>query len=123
MVNAFWWVDAAEVWGGEALRTYLTPAITTLADAGHCQRRLLHDSTPRSIDLQSETLAVVAIHETWEDTLFSYEPGWCHGYEYEADPLTQRGPYTLDVTYTLELIEGDWQVTRVIYANEPPAWE
>ena len=121
LVNAFWWVDAAELRGGEALRNHLIPEITTLADESHCQQRLLHSAIFRSIDLQSTTLAVVTTRETWEDTLFTYEPGWCYGYE--EDPLNQRGPYPLDVTYTLELIAGEWQVTHVIYTNEPPAWE
>jgi hypothetical protein len=121
LVDAFWLVDASQLRGGEALRNDLTPELTALADAGQCQRRLLHSSQPRSIDLQSETLAVVTTRETWEDRLYGYEGGWCHGYDEE--PFNQRGPYTLDATYTLELVGGDWRVTRVIYANEPPAWE
>ena len=42
---------------------------------------------------------------------------------------TQRGPYSLDATYTLELIDRGqelppaWQVTNVDYAAEPPAFE
>jgi hypothetical protein len=29
----------------------------------------------------------------------------------------------LDVTYTLEQRDGQWVITNVVYANEPPAWE
>ncbi len=76
----------------------------------------------RSFDRQSETLAVVTVRETWEDKLYPFEvdPG---DMEPLRDPINQRGPYTLDVTYTLELVDDAWQITRVVYANEPPVWE
>ncbi|MCB9420175.1 MAG: DUF3160 domain-containing protein [Ardenticatenaceae bacterium] len=76
----------------------------------------------RSFDHQSDTLAVVTVRETWEDKLYPFEidPG---DMEPLRDPINQRGPYTLDVTYTLEYIENSWQITGVVYANEPPAWE
>jgi len=121
LVNAFWLVDAAELSGGDALRAQLEPEIAALEVEGRCQRRLLVSAIPRSIDLQSETRAVVTTRETWEDALHTFEPGWCYGYD--EDPLARRGPYTLDVTYTLEQIEGAWRVTRVVYANQPPGWE
>jgi len=121
LVAAFWLVDASELSGGDALRAQLGPEIADLEAEGRCQRRLLVGSTPRSIDLQSEDKAVVTMRETWEDALHTFEPGWCYGHE--EDPLARRGPYTLDVTYTLERIEGGWQVTRVVYADQPPGWE
>ena len=99
----------------------LETEIAALEAEGRCQRRLLVGSTPRSIDLQSEAVAVVTTRETWEDALYTFDSGWCYGYEEPA--LAQRGPYTLDVTYTLERIEGVWRVTHVVYANGPPAWE
>jgi hypothetical protein len=37
----------------------------------------------------------------------------------------QRGPYTLDVTYTLTAIPDSysgWFISQVVYANQPPAW-
>ncbi len=76
----------------------------------------------RSFDRQSDTLAVVTVRETWEDKLYPFEidPG---DMEPLRDPINQRGPYTLDVTYTLEYQNNQWLITRVVYANEPPAWE
>jgi hypothetical protein len=78
----------------------------------------------RSFDLQSDSLAVVTVRESWQDQLFSYE-----GPEptYAEAPMTSRGLYELDVTYTLELIQDDsspyWKVTQALYENQPPAWE
>jgi hypothetical protein len=84
-------------------------------------RQWIHASY-RSFDLQAEDLAVVTVRETWEDWLYAYEenPGDA---EPLGDPVGHRGPYTLDVTYTLSFQGGRWLVTRVVYANEPPAWE
>ncbi|GAG24404.1 unnamed protein product, partial [marine sediment metagenome] len=33
-----------------------------------------------------------------------------------------RGPYDLDVTYTLEYDDDRWVVTNVVYQTQPPAW-
>lgn len=76
----------------------------------------------RSLDRQSETMVVITVRETWRDMLYSFTeaPG---DMAPSHDPIAQRGPYTLDVTYTLENIDGQWRVTRVVYANQPPAWE
>jgi hypothetical protein len=81
--------------------------------------RQLVSSDFRSFDRQAEGLAVVTVRETWQDRLyeFSQYPG-----EEGGEPLAQRGPYTLDVTYTLEREEWRWLVTQIVYANEPPAW-
>lgn len=76
----------------------------------------------RSFDLQAEDRAVVTVRESWQDTLYEYagEPGDA---EPLGEPAGRRGPYALDVTYTLAYEEGRWLVTRVVYANEPPPWE
>jgi hypothetical protein len=74
----------------------------------------------RSLDRQSDELVVITVRETWQDTLYSLSGDW----PVEGDAiLGRRGPYTLDATYTLELIDDQWIITRVVYANEPPAWE
>lgn len=76
----------------------------------------------RSFDLQAEDRVVVTVRETWEDSLYPFEeaPGDA---EDLRDPIARRGPYTLDVTYTLQNVEGQWQIANVVYANEPPSWE
>ncbi len=76
----------------------------------------------RSFDVQAEDRAVVTVRETWEDKLYAFEqaPGDA---EPLRDPIGQRGPYTLDVTYTLQRIDDQWQVANVAYANEPPPWD
>jgi hypothetical protein len=82
--------------------------------------RQLLTSEFRSYDRQSEDQAVVTVRETWQDALYAFDeyPGWG-----DTEPLAERGPYTLDVTYTLERGEdGRWLVTRIVYANEPPSW-
>jgi hypothetical protein len=73
----------------------------------------------RSIDLQSDTKAVVTVREQWLDTLRSM----VGEYADTDDPTVgQRGPYFMDATYTLEFQDGYWQVTNVVYNSEPPEW-
>jgi hypothetical protein len=46
------------------------------------------------------------------------------GYPDYSDPeIGHRGPYTLDVTYTLERGDNGWQVIRLVLDGEVPAWE
>ena len=77
----------------------------------------------RSFDRQSASLAVVTVRETWRDDLHQYQTQMFE--TGDVDPIiAKRGPYDLDVTYTLEKNkEGQWQVTRMVLANERPAWQ
>ncbi len=72
----------------------------------------------RSFDLQSSTRAVVTVRETWKDQLFSY-PGANPNYDEKA--ISERGPYSLDVTYVLEYVTDTnnpyWKVAQAQYAN------
>jgi hypothetical protein len=53
--------------------------------------------------------------------LYQFQGDWPG---YGEEPVAQRGPYTLDATYTLERGNYDrWQVTRAVYADEPPRWQ
>ncbi len=83
----------------------------------------LAGSLTRSFDLQSDSIAVVTVRETWQDKLYAYQGDYPN---YDEQPLAERGPYDLDVTYTLERLgEGaglGWQVSNVVYANQPPEW-
>lgn len=120
--NAYWDLDAGWLWNAsDAVRAQFQSEI----DALHAQKRFvgrqwLH-ATYRSFDLQAPDRVVVTVRETWEDALYAFQhlPG---DDEPLTDPIATRGPYTLDVTYTLQADDWVWQVTNVVYANEPPPW-
>jgi len=111
LVSAFWYLEPGP----------LTSEVEALRAESRYQGRELRGVDFRSFDRQSEDLAVVTVRETWKDALYEFEgdqPG------YDEERISQRGPYTLDVTYTLERGEqGHWLVTRAVYADQPPEWE
>ncbi len=117
--QAVWLLEANYPSARGAAQEQLTVEIEALRAEKRYEGRQLVSSDFRSFDRQAEDRAVVTVRETWQDWLyeFSQYPG-----EEGGEPLAQRGPYTLDVTYTLERDESVWLVTRVVYANEPPAW-
>jgi len=121
LVAACWYLAPAQLEAGEDLRAELTAQVEALQMEGRYEARKLMDVDFRSFDRQSENLAVVTVRETWQDTLHAFE-GEMPSYE---EPVTaERGPYTVDLTYTLEQTEpGDWHVTRLVYDREPPDWE
>ncbi len=80
----------------------------------------LVSSNVRSADLQSENMAVLTVRETWQDKLYEYDGDYPN---YDEPVLSERGPYSLDATYTVEFKDGYWQVTQVVYANQAPDWE
>jgi len=100
------------------VQTQWNSQIENLRAQNRYEGRQLVSSYFRSFDLQAENLAVVTVRETWEDRLYE-------GMEPEPDhsPIAHRGPYTLDVTYTLEKSEAIWRVIHAVYANEPPDWQ
>jgi hypothetical protein len=73
----------------------------------------------RDFDLQSPDLAVVTVRETWDDTLYEQVKDMP---DFDDPVIGHRGPYTLDVVYTLARTPDGWQVIRLIINNEPPAW-
>jgi hypothetical protein len=97
----------------------LRPELESLISQGQYVGHQLVSTQFRSFDLQSETKAVVTVREVWQDSLYVGEYP-----DIGAEPLAQRGPYTQDVTYTLELLPGNasWQVSQAVYASQPPAW-
>jgi hypothetical protein len=82
----------------------------------------LVSSQPTSFDLQSDTQAVVVVQETWQDALYTGEYP-----DVGVNPEAQRGPYSLQVTYTLEKQSYDWgEVWKVVNASiqgNPPDWQ
>jgi hypothetical protein len=117
--ETFWLLEASYLPVGGAALEQLSAEVEALRANKQYEGRQLVSSDFRSFDRQAEDRAVVTVREIWQDRLyeFSQYPG-----EEGGQPLAQRGPYTLDVTYTLERDESGWLVTRVVYANEPPTW-
>lgn len=104
----------------------ITAEVNALRGPKHFEGRQWVGTDYRSFDRQSDTLAVVTVRETWQDTLYAYK-GAQHpaetGDEHDLQAIGERGPYTLDVTYTLEReADGSWSVTRMVLANARPAW-
>lgn len=83
-----------------------------------------------SFDFQDATHATVTSRETWHDELNRGDP-----VEEELEKLGERGPYTIEVTYTLvkrdppkvESPGGDqgaaWKITTIVKHPSEPAWK
>jgi hypothetical protein len=117
LINAYWWLDPAQIHDG--LGSLYAQEIDALVAANNYIGHQLVATHFRSFDRQSDDVGVVTVRETWTDTLYKYtgEP------QYYDDPVAGvRGPYDLDVTYTLNLKAIPPRVTNVVYANQPPEW-
>jgi hypothetical protein len=114
-----WYLEPAYVRArGDALKQ-ITAEIKTLQANKQYEGRQLLRSEFRSFDRQSAGKAVVTVRETWQDALYEYDD---YPAQFGATPVKERGPYTLDVTYTLERGEYGWEASRIVYANQPPKW-
>jgi len=123
--EAIWFLETGYLRARGTARQQVDARIESLRAAKQYEGHKLLHSDFRSFDRQSEDLAVVTVRETWQDQLYAFNeyPGYAGmGSGEPGEPEAERGPYTLDVTYTLERDETGWGVTRVVYGNEPPAW-
>ncbi len=121
--NAYWSLSAGS-WiasASEGVQAQFQAEFDELAAQKQFVGRQWIHASYRSFDLQAPDRAVVTVRETWQDSLYSFEeePGDA---ELLGDPIAGRGPYTLDVSYTLQDMGNYWQVSNVAYANEPPPW-
>ncbi len=130
-VNAVFYLDTQYVASeynnlarGAAL-DLINAEIAALRAEKHFEGRQWIGADYRSFDRQSADLAVVTVRETWQDTLYAYTRD-AHpaetGDEGDMKEIGARGPYTVDVTYTLERTGESWVVTRIVVANARPAW-
>jgi hypothetical protein len=119
--NAYWGFLVGSVTAADAARRQIQPTVDALEAQRRYEGRQLLNVNYRSFDFQAADRAVVTVRETWRDTLYEYPEGESPG-DYRR-PLAERGPYTLDVTYTLLLQDGRWLVSNIVWANEPPPWE
>jgi hypothetical protein len=121
LVNGFWYLEPAHLVAGGELARALQSRLEQLQAERQYQGRKLMGIDFRSFDRQAEDIAVVTARETWLDKLYAFGGS---GPSYSEDPVAERGPYTLDVTYTLEQTKPlHWEVTRAIYGEEPPEWQ
>ena len=119
-IPGFYWLPANEDYWPAADKVAFQADLDELAAAGQYAGREWLNADYRSFDLQSPELAVVTVRESWQDTLYDQQGEMPE----ETDPIIGlRGPYTLDVTFTVEKIDGVWQVTRVVLNSQPPAWQ
>ena len=119
LASAVWNLETAYLAASGPALEQITAEVDALRAEKQYEGRQLVRNEFRSFDRQTADRAVVTVRETWQDKLYGFQdyPG-----EGDTEPLAERGPYTLDVTYTLERGEWQWLVTRIVYANEPPAW-
>jgi hypothetical protein len=124
LTQAYWYREPGYGWTEGATAVFQPELEALLAENQFIGHQWLNAGY-RSFDRQADDRAVVTVRETWQDWLYEQEGD----YPRADDPLLgQRGPYTLDATYTLERVmeEGGetavWRVTNVVYANEPPPW-
>jgi hypothetical protein len=116
---ALWFLEPAYLRAAGDVGDQVGAQIDAMLAEDRYEGRQLLATDLRSFDLQASDRAVVTARETWQDALYELTSYAGEG----GRPLAQRGPYTLDVTYTLQRVQDSWVVSRAVYANEPPAWE
>ena len=116
--KAFWTLQPSELSARGPALAQLSAEIEALRAQKRYEGRQLLASEFRSFDRQAADRAIVTVRETWQDKLYAFDdyPGG------GGEPLAQRGPYGLDVTYGLERDESRWLVATITYAHERPSW-
>jgi hypothetical protein len=124
LTDAYWFQNSDYLSGSGQAAEQVENEIRALTSEKHYMGHQLIESQILSFDIQSPTLAVVTTRESWQDTLYAateYSP------ESGDEVVAQRGPYTLNGTYTLELVDQEswsaWQVREAIYAEPPPEFD
>ena len=121
------------------VRSKATAAIGSLVDSKQYEGRQLVQSDYLSIERapHSPDRVVVTVRETWQDYLVTYEGddpfAWFDAYT--PEPISaRRGPYTVDVAYTLAARPTpcsnalpyycyQWTVVDFTELSERPAWK
>jgi len=124
LTDAYWFQNSDYLSGSGQAAEQVEIEIRALTSEKRYIGHQLLDSQILSFDIQSPTLAVVTTRESWQDTLYAateYSP------EYGDEVIAQRGPYTLNGTYTLELVAQEswstWQASEAFYAEPPPEFD
>jgi hypothetical protein len=98
---------------------FLLSQLEALSKAKQYEGRQIVETNFRSFDMQNDKMAVVTTRETWRGELHNNGKD-----EFSDGPkIAVRGPYTIDVTYTLTKdANGQWAVTNVVVKGDLPAW-
>ncbi|MDI6694578.1 MAG: DUF3160 domain-containing protein [Anaerolineales bacterium] len=122
-VTLMYWSPQDAVNSFDQATEWYRPEITQLVSQKQYVGHQLMSVDFRSFDKQNERTVVVTVREVWQDTLHSFTGDYPN---YDEPAVAVRGPYTLDVTYTLVQVPEQsgfvWQVKLAIYAHQPPAW-
>ena len=120
MTNAYWYQDTYFL---PETAAWASPVMAEIEDWTEQKRYLAHQLVRvqyRSFDFETEERAIITAREIWMDQLFEYTDEYP---TYYGDTLVgERGPYEVDVTYTLERDDGRWVVTNTVYQTQPPGW-
>ncbi len=98
---------------------FLLLQVEPLSKAKQYEGRQIVETNFRSFDMQNDKTAVVTTREVWRGELHNNGKD-----EFSDGPkIAARGPYTIDVTYTLTKdSDGQWSVTNVVVKGDLPAW-
>ncbi len=123
LVEATWYGDAERVarFLGKAEFEDTRKYIQGLKDKGHFIGSKLFDLNYRSFDFQGSDHVVVTTRERWFDELYTGSPE----YSKEMSKVSERGPYELNATYTLDyqVAEKQWLITKIVVSPDPPKWK
>jgi hypothetical protein len=99
---------------------WLVSQLEPLAKARQYEGRQIIATSFRSVDLQNANTAIVTTRETWRGELHNNAEDPSE----DGPKIAERGPYTIDVTYTLSKNqEGMWTVTNIVVNGALPAWK
>jgi hypothetical protein len=102
-----------------ALHQFMLSQLEPLAKARQYEGRQNIETNYRSFDLKDRNTAIVTTREVWRGQLHNYAPDPTEN----GPKIAVRGPYTLDITYTLiKDREGRWSVSNVVVNGSLPAW-
>lgn len=107
--------------GGSGFQKYLITQLDPLVKAGQYEGRQLIETSFRSFDMKDQNTAIVTTREIWRGELWNNSP---QGPDNDGTKVAERGPYTVDVTYTLTYNAGSkyWSATNVVVKGTLPAW-
>jgi hypothetical protein len=120
------WYDPVRTYGGlrergnlDKTEQFMLSQLEPLAKARQYEGRQNIETNYRSFDLKDRNTAIVTTREVWRGQLHNYAPNL----DENGPKVGVRGPYTIDVTYTLtKSREGQWTVSNIVVNGSLPAW-